>query len=225
MNSTLPGNGCSPPLITRKCGDEFTDRENGINSAPVSSPSGDPSSATPVRASEIRDFMFDLRQIARGLLAAERNAHSVQSADLVQSAFCRNTVRGSAWQDVTWENRRYFFADMIRAMRRSLIDRARRSRAAKRPSLVFCGPEDMPMDFSGDLENRPERLALLEEALEELEKSKPEVSILIEYHYYMGLTAAEVASILEVSEKTVDRGLKKARILLAERMLRHHKGE
>lgn len=173
-----------------------------------------------VNASDIREFMFELRRIARTLLAGERNAHSVQATDLVHSAFYRNTIRDSVWKDVTWANRQYFFADMIRAMRRSLIDRVRRYRAAKRPPLVFFDPAEMPVDFSRDLEKKPERLEMLDEALIRLEKSNPEISIIIHYHYYVGLTTGEVAEMLEVSEKTVDRGLKKARILLAEQMMK-----
>lgn len=172
-----------------------------------------------VRASEIGEFMFELRNIARSLLAGERDAHSIQPTMLVHTAFYRNTVRDNQWQDVTWANRQHFFADMVRAMRRSLIDRIRRSRAARRPRLEFRGPEEMPVDFQRDLESRPERVEMLEEAMEILQASKPELVRMVQYHYYIGLTTREIAEILEVNEKTVDRDLKKARVLLAEIMM------
>jgi RNA polymerase sigma factor (TIGR02999 family) len=173
-----------------------------------------------VRASEIGEFMYELRSIARNLLAGEREAHSVVPTMLVHTAFYRNTVRGNVWQDITWANRQHFFADMIQAMRRSLIDRARRNRAAKRPRLEFRGPEEMPVDFQRDLSQKPERVELLEEALETLEATRPELVRVVQFHFYVGLTITEIAEIQEVSEKTVDRDLKKARILLAEAMMK-----
>ena len=137
---------------------------------------------------------------------------------LIHTAFFRNTIRDNKWHDITWANRQHFFSDMVRAMRRSLIDRVRRYRAAKRPPLVFFSPDQMPVDFSSDLESRPERFELLDEALECISQTKPELGQLIQYHYYMGLTTSEIGKMLEVSEKTIDRNLKIARILLAEKM-------
>jgi RNA polymerase sigma factor (TIGR02999 family) len=155
--------------------------------------------------------MQELRLIARRLLAAERAAASVGATGLVHSAFYRNTVRNSEWQDVTWENRKFFFADMIQAMRRSLIDRVRRKNAGKRPPLVFLAPEDMPVDFAHDL-------VALEEALQWLEAEQPRAARVVSHHYYMGLNTQEIAAILELSEKTIDRDLKMGRIMLAEKI-------
>jgi RNA polymerase sigma factor (TIGR02999 family) len=174
--------------------------------------------SVPIRASDIKEFMYQLRLIARSLLAGERNAHSVAPTMLVHSAYYRNTIKDHEWTNVTWECREHFFADMVRAMRRSLIDRVRRSRAAKRPKLEFFSPEDMPVDFAADLERKPERVELLEEALQALEQDRPELARVIHFHYYIGLTTHEIAELLEVSEKTVDRHLLKARVLLAEKM-------
>lgn len=171
-----------------------------------------------VRASEIGEFMYELRCIARNLLAGERDAHSIVPTMLVHTAFYRNTIRNNQWQDVTWANRHHFFADMIRAMRQALIDRVRRLRAAKRPPLEFRGPEEMPADFQKDLVAKPEQVALLEEAMEMLETSRPDLVRIVQHHYYVGLTTHEIGELLDVSEKTVDRDLKRARIHLAETM-------
>jgi RNA polymerase sigma factor (TIGR02999 family) len=194
-------------------------RTGRITRMPTAPPPMDSTLARIVRASEIREFMYELRRVARNLLAGERQAHSVSTDALVNTAFLRNTVSEHGWHDVTWQNRQFFFADMVRAMRRSLIDRVRRYKAEKRPKLEFFRPEDMPIDFQRDLEGKPQQIELLEEALEVLEKSKPDLARIVQYHYYVGLTTHEIAQMLEVSEKTVDRDLKKARIFLAETMM------
>lgn len=183
-----------------------------------SASSNDPEDAAAVRASDIKEFMYQLRLIARRLLAGERCAHSVMPTMLVHSAFFRNTVINNQWQDVSWDNRDHFFADMVRAMRRSLIDRIRRIRSAKRPQLDFFDPQEMPVDFNHDMEHRPAHLELLDEALQNLEISRPELATIVRYHYFMGLTTHEIARLLEVNEKTVDRHLLKARVFLAEKM-------
>jgi RNA polymerase sigma factor (TIGR02999 family) len=172
----------------------------------------------PIHAADIKDFMFELRMVARRLLAAERAAASVRPTSLVHSAFYRNTIRNDEWRDVTWANKEYFFADMIQGMRRSLIDRMRRSNAQKRPKLEMMAPEDMPSDFASDLEQRPERVVALDEALVWLETQQPRAAQVISNHYYLGLTTAEIAALLELSEKTVDRDLKMGRIMLAEKI-------
>ncbi len=207
-----------PPLPTRRMKFASLQEPVSIAGMPSASPPADPEIATIVRASEIKEFMYELRIIARSLLAGERDAHSIVPTMLVHTAFFRNTVRDNQWHDVTWANRQHFFADMVQAMRRALIDRVRRYRAAKRPQLVYFSPDQMPVNFSSDIESRPERLELLEEALECIGQPKPDLVRLIHYHYYMGLTAGEIGLMLEVSEKTVDRNLKIARILLAEKM-------
>lgn len=185
-------------------------------SSPLSTPESDANQI--VRASEIGEFMFELRCIARNLLAGERGAQSIAPTMLVHTAFYRNTVRNNQWSDVTWHNRHHFFADMIRAMRRALIDRVRRIRAVKRPPLEFRGPDEMPVDFPRDLHSKPEQVALLEEAMEVLEGTRPDLVRIVQHHYYVGLTTHEIAALLDISEKTVDRELKKARLLLADSM-------
>ncbi len=185
---------------------------------PTMNPAPDTTSSGIVQASEIKEFMFELRIVARRLLAAETSAASVRPTALVHSAFYRNTVRDSRWENVTWENKTFFFADMIQGMRRSLIDRVRRARAQKRPPLVILAPEDMPTDFSSDLDHRPDRIVALEEALQWLETQQPRAAQVVSHHYYMGLNTGEIASLLGVSEKTIDRDLKMGRIMLAEKI-------
>jgi RNA polymerase sigma factor (TIGR02999 family) len=219
MNASSSLFACTlPALPTRRMKIALPPEPSNPPVMSIASPPTDPDIAAIVRASEIKEFMYELRIIARSLLAGEKNAQSIAPTMLVHTAFFRNTVRDNQWHDVTWANRQHFFADMVQAMRRSLIDRVRRYRAAKRPPVFYFSPDQMPVDFSADMDVRPERLELLDEALECLAQTKPDSVRLIHYHYYMGLTAGEIGQMIEVSEKTVDRDLKKARILLAEKM-------
>ncbi len=205
-------------MTSRELRIAFAEEAANIKSVPSRSTVANTDFAEAVRASEIKEFMYELRGLARSLLACEKDAHSIAPTMLVHTAFFRNTIKDNQWHDVTWASRRHFFADMVQAMRRSLIDRVRRYRAARRPKLLFFRPEEMPVSFSTDLESKPEILELLDEALECLSQSKPELVRMVSYHYYIGLTSCEIGRLLEISEKTVDRNLKIARILLAEIM-------
>jgi len=194
---------------------DFKSVDVPVHSAPVDI---EPKSNVCIRASQIESFMLELRRIARSLLARERTGISVPTDALVNTAYLRNTVRNSEWVDVTWKTRQFFFADMIQGMRRSLIERVRRKRALKRPPIHFFDPRDLPIHFETDLQTKPEIVWLLEDALAVVEKSKPDLASVIKYQYYVGLTVNEVAEMFEVSEKTIDRWLGKARILLVETM-------
>jgi RNA polymerase sigma factor (TIGR02999 family) len=218
MNASSLFDSPLPALPTRRMKIALSPQPYTPAAMSIASPPVDPDIAAIVRASEIKEFMYELRIIARSLLAGEKDAQSIAPTMLVHTAFFRNTVRDNQWHDVTWANRQHFFADMVQAMRRSLIDRVRRYRAAKRPPVFYFSPDQMPVDFGSDVAVRPGRLELLDEALECLALAKPDVVRLIHYHYYMGLTASEIGQLVEASEKTVDRELKKARILLAEKM-------
>lgn len=176
------------------------------------------SESDPVSASDIGEFMFELRNIARGLLSGEKNGISLSTDALVNSAFLKSTVKDNQWVDITWANRRIFFADMIRAMRRVLIERIRRQNARKRPDLLFLDPSDFPVNFQTDIDQKPEIVRRLDDALELLAQSKPDIAEIVHFHYYIGLSSREVADLLAVSKKKIDRSLSQARILLFEIM-------
>jgi RNA polymerase sigma factor (TIGR02999 family) len=173
-----------------------------------------------IHIDNVAQFMGDLRAMAQGLLRCEENAHSVRPTGLVLSALRRNKGKTQEWGEVCWKNRQYFFGAMHKAMRRALCDYARKRRAQKRPPLDFARPEDLNLhDLTGTLENRPDQIEALDEALAWLEKQDPELAEIVQYRYFSGCTVEQTARLLESSERTIKRRWTQAKLLLHDRIL------
>ena len=85
----------------------------------------------PRAADELLPLVYEeLRRLAKARLAAERSDHTLQSTDLVHEAWVR--LAGPGREDIRWNGRRHFFATAALAMRRVLIDHARRRNADRR---------------------------------------------------------------------------------------------
>ncbi len=157
--------------------------------------------------------------MARRLLAGESGANSFTPTALAMTALRRAKLKDREWEDVRWENRAHFFSSLAMAMRHALIDHARRRKAKGRGEIIYLPPdENIFQDLPASAENRPERIILLEEALARLEKADARLADIIQQFYYAGYSASEIARFVGVSEKTVDRDLKRARILLRKLM-------
>lgn len=114
---------------------------------------------------------------------------------------------------VSWKDRAHFLAVAARAMRQVLVDDAR-ARLAKRRG--GAGRRDVSLD--GDhlaAPLRPDRLIALDAALVRLAAVDPRRAAVVEYRFFAGLTAEEVAAVLDVSTKTVERDWRAARAWLA----------
>lgn len=140
----------------------------------------------------------ELRQIAARARRRERQDHSLQTTALVHEAYLRLIDQ----RDVRWQNRSHFFAIAAQLMRRILVDRARRHRAAKRGGGVD------PIEIS-DVGGWPAvariDIIALDEALSRLSAMDPRQGRIVELLCFGGLTAGETAEVLEVSERTVRR--------------------
>lgn len=137
----------------------------------------------------------ELRRLAGSFLNREA-AVSMQTTELVHEAYFKLTEQ----RTVDWQNRGQFFAIAAQAMRRILIDSARRRRAQKN-SGVKISLEDaltVTVDAPGDLLE-------LDLALSELEKFDPQQSQIVELRYFAGLTIEETAEVLKISPATVKR--------------------
>jgi RNA polymerase sigma factor (TIGR02999 family) len=165
-------------------------------------------------------LMGDLRRMARSLLARESDAHSVRATALICSALCRQKGAGTDWRELQWKNRDAFFAETFKVMRRVLVDRARRRKAARRPRIKYLPPEGMDPFYNlpTTFEAAPEKIVALEEALRWLEIRKPDHASAIQLHYFAGLLIDEIATFLNISEKTARRRLAEARLLLHKRI-------
>lgn len=149
----------------------------------------------------------ELRNLAHNFLYRERPGHTLQTTALVHEAYLKLIDQN----DARWQNRAHFFAIAAQAMRRILIDSARKHAAAKRG-----GPqEELSLDEVADIALEPDsNLLKLDEALNELAKIDPRQSRIVELRYFGGLTIEETAEVISVSPATVKREWMMARAWL-----------
>jgi RNA polymerase sigma factor (TIGR02999 family) len=187
----------------------YTSKMAAISMEPTSAP------AECIGVDDLRNLLGELRMMARQLLHCESHRHSFTPTALAMTALRRAKLQEQEWQDVRWENRAHFFSALATAMRHALIDHARHRKARGRESLVYLAPdESIFRDLATEAEEQPLRILLLEEALLRLSASDQRLAETIHQFYYLGYTTAEMARINNVSEKTIDRDLKKARTAL-----------
>jgi RNA polymerase sigma factor (TIGR02999 family) len=148
----------------------------------------------------------DLRRLARIQLRREPAGHSLQPTLLVHEAYLR-----LADAEVKWQNRTHFLSVAARVMRRILVERARAVRAAKRGGGVLrvTLTSNVPAPTSD-----PVDVLRLDDALLRLESLDARQGQVVELCYFGGLTYPEIASLLDISEATVDRDLRHARAWL-----------
>jgi RNA polymerase sigma factor (TIGR02999 family) len=154
----------------------------------------------PHAAEQLLPLVYDeLRKLAAVHLADEKPGQTLQPTALVHEAYIRLVGPVS---DKQWEGRAHFFAAAAEAMRRILLDLARRKRRQKwgggmarrdLDGLDPAAPED------------PDDLLALDEALDRLAAADPQTAQLVRLRFYGGLPIPEVARILGVSPRTADR--------------------
>ena len=141
----------------------------------------------------------ELRRLAHSYLTRERPDHTLQTTALVHEAYLKLIDQRS----VNWQDRAQFFAISAQAMRRILLDNARRHTAVKRGSGGQKVSLDEVATVSGDAAN--ESLIALDIALQKLEAIDAEQSRIVELRYFGGLTIEETAEVLQASPSTVQR--------------------
>jgi RNA polymerase sigma factor (TIGR02999 family) len=147
-------------------------------------------------ASELLPLVYaELRQLAAARLANERAGHTLQPTALVHEAYLRLVG------DQAFDHRGHFFAAAAAAMRRILIDHARKKATWKRGAGGHCVPLD-PERFAAP--DRPDDLLALDEALDQLEHEEPRVAALVKLRYFAGLTIPQAAETLGVAPRTAD---------------------
>lgn len=147
----------------------------------------------------------ELRKVAHQYLHRERAEQTLETTALVHEAYLKLVDQRS----VSWQNRAHFFAIAAQAMRRILIDNARKRSAAKREGQKIS-LDDVAV-LSSD---RAEHLLALDEALQKLEKLDPQQSKIVELRYFGGLTIEETSEAMDLSPATVKREWAMARAWL-----------
>ncbi|QDU65109.1 ECF-type sigma factor [Engelhardtia mirabilis] len=160
--------------------------------------------------SRLLPLVYDeLHGMARRQMGRERSDHTLQATALVHEAYMR--LVGDVEMD--WKGRGHFFGAASQAMRRVLVDHARKVGSAKR------GGDRARVSISVDrveqeLEN--DSVLALDEALTTLEAEDPRAAEVARMRYFAGLEVREVALALDISERTVAREWAYARARLAE---------
>lgn len=153
----------------------------------------------------------ELRRLAHRHLAGERKDHSLQTSALVNEAYLR-LVDARA---VNWQNRAHFFGVSARLMRQILVDFARQRDSQKRGGAVsIVGLEDTPNQGLDLAHTWSADLIALDDALCLLSTLNPRHSQIVELRFFGGLTEAEIAEVLQVSERTVRSDWRVARAWL-----------
>lgn len=152
----------------------------------------------------------ELRKVARASMRREASGHTLQPTALVNEAYLRLVPAGSGW-----ENRRHFFGAAAEAMRRILVDHARRRGAQKRGAgleRVTLSGVDVPAG-DGGLD-----VLLIDVALTELAAERPRLAELVTLRYFAGMSIEDAASALGISPATAKRDWAFARAWLADRV-------
>ncbi len=156
-------------------------------------------SGDPTAAAELLPLVYDeLRKLAAARLADERPGQTLQPTALVHEAYLRLVGSGRP-QD--WNGRGHFFAAAAEAMRRILVESARRKKTLKR------GGERTRVDLDevAAPEGRLDELLAVSDALDDLEREDPGKAALVKLRYFTGLTLQEAAGALGMSRATADR--------------------
>lgn len=146
----------------------------------------------------------DLRAIAHRRLRGERAGHTLNTTALVHEAYVRLVDQTR----VQWRDRAHFFGVAAEAMRRILVDYARRRAAEKRGA----GQDPLPLeDVEIAVVERADQLVALDAALERLEAIDERLARVVLYRFFGGLSEEEIAELVGVTPRTVRRDWVKAR--------------
>lgn len=155
--------------------------------------------------SRLLPLVYDeLRRIAQRQLRSERPDHTLNTTALVHEAYLKLVDQ----TQVEWRDRVHFYAIAAQAMRRILVDHARKYLAAKRGGQW----QRVPLEKTAvSVVERADTLLALDEALTDLAQLDERLSRVVEYRFFGGLTEEETAEALGVTARTVRRDWVKAK--------------
>jgi RNA polymerase sigma factor (TIGR02999 family) len=154
----------------------------------------------PQAAGQLLPLVYDeLRKLAAHKMSQEAPGHTLQPTALVHEAYLRLVDADDAR---SWQGRGHFFAAAAEAMRRILVDNARRKGRLKRGGdQRRVDLDDVEVAAAGPSED----VLALDEALTKLAETHPEKAELVKLRYFAGLTVDEAAQVLGISTSTADR--------------------
>lgn len=177
-----------PVLLRSLCMSNITQVLNAIEQ-------GDPSAAE-----QLLPLVYDeLRKLAATKLAQEKPGQTLQATALVHEAYLRLVTRD---REQSWDNKGHFFAAAAEAMRRILVDQARRKKSLKH------GGECIRLEWQEACIEAPvldEDVLALNDGLDQLAKVDHLAAELVKLRYFTGLTSQQAAEALGISPRTADR--------------------
>ena len=160
-------------------------------------------------ADDLLPLVYDqLRDMAVRQLSREPAGLTLQPTALVHEAY----LRLGDGQEMKWENKRHFFIAAATAMRRILVERARRRHATKYGGDRQRVPLDSA-DVSGP-DNEPVDWLALDDALTALHERDPELGAIVSLRYFAGLSVEQTAEVVGISSSSVDRHWRGAKAFL-----------
>ncbi|TWU28996.1 ECF-type sigma factor [Novipirellula artificiosorum] len=149
----------------------------------------------------------ELRRMASGKLRREGGNHSLQTTGLVHEAYVRLVNENS---QSLWQSRAHFFGAAAEAMRRILVDEARRIKSLKRGGdrIRVSGLSRISSKVTAD----DERILEVQAALDQLEKESPRRAQVVKMRFFASMTNEEIANTLGVSVPTVKRDWAASRV-------------
>jgi RNA polymerase sigma-70 factor, ECF subfamily len=148
----------------------------------------------------------ELHGIAQRMLRSERSNHTLQPTALMHEAWLKLANVHEPWRD-----RAHFVRTAARAMRRVLVEHGRARLRDKRGG--GASPVTLSTDIHGDAA-RPDDVVAVDEALQSLAAFDPELEQIVELRVFGGLDLPEVATVMNCSLRTVERGWRTARAVL-----------
>ena len=151
-------------------------------------------------ADELLTLIYrQLRRLAAARLNAENPNITLQVTELVSEAYLRLLGQD---RPQTWHDRSHFFGAASEAMRRILVDHARRKQSLKRGGAVQ--KLQLNESFVAD-QNKSDEILAVHEALDELQAHDAEAAKLVKLRYFVGMRHAEVAQVMGISKRSADR--------------------
>ena len=174
----------------------------------------------PHAAEQLLPLVYDeLRRLAAEKMAQEKPGQTLQATALVHEAYLRLVGSGvaSAPREQQWDSRRHFFAAAAEAMRRILVDKARRKRSVKHGGQRVR----INLDEALVVADEPRQdLLELDELLEQLAGVDPRAAELVKLRFFAGLTGEQTAEVLGISARAADLLWAYARAWLFEKLQR-----
>jgi len=163
-------------------------------------------------ADELLPLVYEeLRKLAAHKMSLQPPGQTLQATALVHEAYLR--LLGN--EEKRWESRRHFFSAAAEAMRHILIDRARRRLRVRHGEKA----EKVPLEEVEITAPAKDEIVLqLDEALEKLAQISPEQAEIVKLRFFAGFTEPEIAEILNLSERSVQRQWSYAKAWLFERI-------